>query len=266
MVRLLQLFLAAWMCAPSLQGMPVAVIAPSTLTAVCGQPIVFDGAASHCTDAHVIVDYRWEFPSGESLPGSQVSYVFPAHGVHRVELWITDASGRSAIAEVVITIQQGGPPVGAPELESELRFDPARLAVMAVPDGWAIVDTSRPTRSIATFPRNRKPEAARALQVLEHYRIDTLPPIGSSGLTLYLAAGKAPAGPVQDEQGVSFEAQALRVERRPARVKPSSAATPGHGWTLMDGTHPLWGFCSDEARAREALMAIRQQGLTKVNP
>ena len=83
MVRLLLLFLAAAMCAASLQGMPVAVISPSTLTVVCGQPIVFGVTGSHGTDAHVIVDYRWEFPSGESLPGSQVSYVFPTHGVHR---------------------------------------------------------------------------------------------------------------------------------------------------------------------------------------
>lgn len=63
---------------------------------------------------------------------------------------------------------------------------------------------------------------------------------------------------------MSFEAQALRVERRPTRVRPSSAATSGHVWTLMDGTHPLWGFYSDEARAREALMAVRQQGLTNL--
>lgn len=124
MVRLLLLFLAAAMCAASLQGMPVAVISPSTLTVVCGQPIVFGVTGSHGTDAHVIVDYRWEFPSGESLSGSQVSCVFPTHGVHRVELWITDASGRSAIVEVSITIQQGGPPAVAPGTPSEARAWP----------------------------------------------------------------------------------------------------------------------------------------------
>ena len=35
-------------------------------------------------------------------------------------------------------------------------------------------------------------------------------------------------------------------------------------WTFMDGSHPLWGFCEDEAHAREALRAVRQLGLTDV--
>lgn len=243
-------------------GMPVAVISAWPLSAACGQPVVFDGTRSYCTDATVVVQFRWEFDTGASLPGSRVSYVFPSHGTHRVELWITDASGRSAIEEVLIGIAPGNPAPGAePGPSPEGRFDPARLAVVALKAGWGLVDVSKPAQVLVSFGPEGKFDADLARQVLQHYRIDTQRPIGHSGLVLFLAAGQAPEGAFPEEQALAFDPQALRVERRsiPAKAKSGS----GGDWVLTtEGTRPLWGFCGDEAHAREAWRIIRQYGFT----
>jgi PKD repeat protein len=62
---------------------------------VCpGEPVLFDGAASHDGDG-ALTRFQWDFGDGASADGAQVTHVFETPGVHEVLLSVTDDSGAS---------------------------------------------------------------------------------------------------------------------------------------------------------------------------
>jgi large repetitive protein len=62
---------------------------------VCpGEPVLFDGAASHDGDG-ALTRFRWDFGDGASADGEQVTHVFETPGVYDVQLAVTDDSGAS---------------------------------------------------------------------------------------------------------------------------------------------------------------------------
>ncbi|MGH6902862.1 MAG: PKD domain-containing protein [Geminicoccaceae bacterium] len=62
---------------------------------VCpGEPVLFDGAASHDGDG-ALTRFQWDFGDGATVDGEQVTHVFETAGVYDVLLSVTDDSGAS---------------------------------------------------------------------------------------------------------------------------------------------------------------------------
>jgi large repetitive protein len=72
---------------------PRAIAGPDRV--VCpGQPVIFDGLASHDADG-ALTAFAWDFGDGATAEGEQVTHVFETAGVYQVLLSVTDDSGAS---------------------------------------------------------------------------------------------------------------------------------------------------------------------------
>ena len=89
---------------------PRAVAGPDRM--VCpGEPLVFDGAASHDGDG-ALTRFRWDFGDGTSEDGEQATHVFETPGIYDVVLSVTDDSGaRCGSASDVARVWVNAPPV-----------------------------------------------------------------------------------------------------------------------------------------------------------
>jgi PKD repeat protein len=100
---------------------------------VSGQPVGFDGAASHDPDEQ-IVSYDWSFDDGESSASSRPSHVFRSPGRYTVTLTVTAGGGERAtrvlsvlvLAPARITRVRMGHSAGGPALVIDVN-GPGRL-------------------------------------------------------------------------------------------------------------------------------------------
>ena len=89
---------------------PRAVAGPDRMV-FPGEPVVFDGAASHDGDG-ALTRFRWDFGDGVAADGEQVTHVFETPGIYDVLLSVTDDSGASCeSASDIARVWVNAPPV-----------------------------------------------------------------------------------------------------------------------------------------------------------
>ena len=132
--------------------------------------------------------------------------------------------------------------------EDCLLFDPKRAEVKIINGDWKIVDGSHWMFSFG----NKRAEADKALKIIKHYRMNQSCFVGrpDPSFQYLLRSGKAPGGAFQEEDCVSFSPST-------AEVKFLSG-----DWKIVDGSHWMYSFGSNEAEARQALEIIKKYGFT----
>ncbi len=84
----------------------------SSLTAVAGDPIVFDASGSSDADGDPLV-YSWSFGNGLRGGGRQIAHVYDAPGNFTVRLTVDDGRGGSHVVEADITVSPGAAATGS---------------------------------------------------------------------------------------------------------------------------------------------------------
>jgi hypothetical protein len=126
-------------------------------------------------------------------------------------------------------------------------FSPVTTVVRQVGGRWKIVAGGQ---WLFDFASNRS-AADRALQLIQHYRMDRACFIGrpEPTFTYMLAKGGIPSGAVTGEDCVAFDPNRIRISKINNR------------WKIGDGKRWLFDFGRHEADARKALAAIRRHGV-----
>lgn len=93
-------------------------------------------------------------------------------------------------------------------------------------------------------------EAERALQIIQHYGLDSQCFVGRPypSMEFYLVRGRAPEGPFPNEDAIAFNPQNLQVQRVEGR------------WKITEGSHWLMDFDQQQDEARQALSNILRYG------
>lgn len=164
----------------------------------------------------------------------------------------TDQSGRSNYT-VTERFSRAGAHAGgaaAPILPREdcIAFDYRRARVANIDGQWKIVVGSM---WLKDFGGNQS-EAARALKVLQHYRMNKQCFVGrpDPSLEYYLTDNRSPSGSLQGEDCVGFNPARIQVKRINGR------------WKIVEGSHWILDFGSKEGEAREAFRILRRYRFT----
>ena len=136
----------------------------------------------------------------------------------------------------------------APAVEREdcVSFNPRTTTVRRISGSWKIVDGSHWMFDFG----NKKNEAERALKIIKHYGMNQSCFVGrpDPSFKYLLVSGRAPRGSFSGEDCVSFNPNTAEVKRINGR------------WKIVDGSHWMFDFGSNEAEAREALAIIKKYG------
>ncbi len=100
-------------CAVAGTGAPVAILTASTTSAVTGVPVIFDASQSFDADGQ-IVSYQFDFGEGALVNGANamVEYSYMEPGVYTAKVTVTDNSGLTGSATVVVSVQANRPNAG----------------------------------------------------------------------------------------------------------------------------------------------------------
>lgn len=131
-------------------------------------------------------------------------------------------------------------------------FNLASTAVVNKGGNWAIVDSTRPNLTIASFPGNQKADAELTLDIIKKYRMNQVC-FAKPGVAFQyeLVSGQAPTGVYAREVCRNFDPGALSVSNIQGR------------WKIVERTNVLFDFGSNEAQARLVLNIIRKHGFTR---
>jgi PKD repeat protein len=91
-----------------LSDAPNAAFVVSPSSAIPGQTLFFNAAASSAAGTRTIVDYQWNFGDGATGRGVTSSHAFAAVGSYTVTLTVVDDAGRSATATNTVTVSATG--------------------------------------------------------------------------------------------------------------------------------------------------------------
>ena len=120
-------------------------------------------------------------------------------------------------------------------------FDPGAARVEHVDGRWKIVDGDMPLKDFGAS----QADAERALSIFRHYGLNAQCFVGrtrcSNAMEFYLSNGRAPEGPLADDDCIGFDPSALEVRRVQDR------------WKITEGSHWILDFDQFEAHARQAL-------------
>ena len=81
---------------------PVAVISPSTTSALAPVTVTLDGSDS--TDDDAITSYDWDLGDSTTATGPSVSHTYQVAGTYEVVLQVTDGENETDLATVTITV------------------------------------------------------------------------------------------------------------------------------------------------------------------
>lgn len=133
--------------------------------------------------------------------------------------------------------------------EDCISFNPRNAQRKQVNGSWKIVDGSH---WMFDFGNNGQ-EAAQALRIIKHYRMDQSCFVGRPGPSFkyMLRKGNAPSGSLRGEDCIGFNPASLSVEQHGGR------------WKVVDGSHWLLDFGSKQNEAQQALAIIKKHGFNK---
>lgn len=144
----------------------------------------------------------------------------------------------------------GQPVQPAQTREDCINFDPARAEVKQVQGSWKIVVGDV---WLLDFGSNES-EARRALQIIQHYRMNSQCFVGRPNppMQYYLVNGAAPSGALAGEDCIAFD---------PANIQVTQTSGT---WVIAEGTHSIIGFGNNESLARFALEIIKKYGFNRI--
>jgi hypothetical protein len=136
-----------------------------------------------------------------------------------------------------------------PGPEDCVSFNPATTTVKQINGHWKIVDGSH---WMFDFGSNQA-EARKALSIIKHYRMNRSCFVGrpNPSFKYMLVNGHAPTGAMSGEDCVSFNPATIQVKK----INGS--------WKIVDGSHWMFDFGSNEAEARQAFAIIKKYGFTR---
>ena len=130
--------------------------------------------------------------------------------------------------------------------EDCVSFNPRTTTVRRIKGSWKIVDGSHWMFDFGA----KRTEAEQALRIIKHYGMDQSCFVGRPGPSFQymLVSGGAPKGSFRGEDCVSFNPRRTEVKYIDGR------------WKIVDGSHWMFDFGSNEAEARQALAIIKKYG------
>ena len=130
--------------------------------------------------------------------------------------------------------------------EDCIGFNPAKIEVKKVSGSWKIVEGSH---WILDFGSNEA-EARQALRIIKHYGMNRHCFVGrpDPSMDYWLVDGKAPAGSMVGEDCSGFN---------PAKIEVKKVSG---SWKIVEGSHWILDFGSNEQEARTAFEIIRKYG------
>jgi len=139
-----------------------------------------------------------------------------------------------------------GPAVAVVAKEDCVSFNPRTATVQRIGRSWKIVDGSHWMFDFGT----KRTEAEQALRIIKRYGMDQSCFVGrpDPSFQYMLISGNAPKGSFPGEDCVSFNPRGARVKDINGR------------WKIVDGSHWMFDFGSNEAEARQALAIIKKYG------
>ena len=128
--------------------------------------------------------------------------------------------------------------------EDKISFDWKNLRIKKISNRWKIMEgTSHMMMDFGSSLR----EASKALGIIQRYRMNEMCFVGrpDPSMTYFLVDGKAPVGPMANEDSIAFDPSKLAVRK------------VGERWKIMEGTsHMMMDFGANELEARNALALI----------
>ncbi len=130
--------------------------------------------------------------------------------------------------------------------EDCITIDPETIEVKNISGHWKVVQGSM---WILDFGNNMC-HALEAYRIIRHYRLTRQCFVGRprAPFEYWLVKNEPPAGLIDGEDCISFDPSRIEVKKIISR------------WKIIDGTHWLFDFGSDEAKARLALRIIKKYG------
>jgi len=129
--------------------------------------------------------------------------------------------------------------------ESCRSFSPVKLDVRQVGGNWRVMEGSS---APLDFGPNED-QARTALRVIQYYKMDSQCFVGDpSRMQYYLVNGKSPVGLFPGEDCAAFN---------PATTE---AKLVSGNWKVVDGSHWILDFGSNESEAKTALKVIQKYG------
>ncbi len=171
----------------------------------------------------------------------------------------TDGSGRSSYTqtytfkkEQLVSIKTPGiskVDMIKPIKEDCVSFNPETTTVQNINTSWKIVDGSH---WMFDFGSNET-EARQALSIIKNYNMNQSCFVGrpQPSFSYLLKSGTAPAGAYTGEDCVPFNPQTATVQNI------------NNSWKIVDGSHWMYDFGSNETEARQALSIIKKYGFTQ---
>ena len=240
-------------------SLPVAALSASPNPAACTANVFLDGSASH--SASGIVIYRWDFGDGTSYTetassapdGSfdgRTTHAYAQFQTYAATLTVTDGAGRTAAAQITVTVNQGNHPplanVGGPysaDLDSSLVLDATgssepdaacgdRLTNYSWTIGTFLFATSSPTFTLSSAQVAALGPGAFTVQLAV---VDTFGASSSASTTLNIyinrpvASFTASPNPAACNQTITFDGSGS-YQGRPDR------AIVRYDWNFDDGS------------------------------
>jgi len=133
--------------------------------------------------------------------------------------------------------------------EDCISFNPQTAMVKKIQGSWKIVDGSHWMFDFG----GKKKEAKKALKIIKKYQMNQSCFVGrpDPSFQYMLSGGNAPAGAFAGEDCLSFNPQTTSVKQAQGR------------WKIVDGSHWMFDFGSNEDEARKALAIIKKYGFTR---
>lgn len=134
--------------------------------------------------------------------------------------------------------------------EDCIGFDYRRAEVKEIDGRWKIVVGSM---WLLDFDRSEA-EARQALRIIQHYRMNRQCFVGrpDPSMEYYLVDGAAPAGSMTGEDCIGFD---------PTKIEVKKVAG---SWKIVEGSHWILDFGSNEHEARLAFQIIQKYGFSRI--
>ena len=125
-------------------------------------------------------------------------------------------------------------------------FNWRNVTVKKINGRWKVVEGNH---WIMDF-ENKEAEARQALRIIKHYQLDQMCFVGrpKPSMTYFLSHDNAPSGSMPGEDCISFNINKIEVKKF------------GNRWKIVEGSHYIMDFGSNEAEARQAYQIIKKYG------
>ena len=139
--------------------------------------------------------------------------------------------------------------IATPIKDDCIGFNPGSATVKKINGRWKIVDGSH---QMFEFGKEKN-EAIKSLKIIKYYKMNQSCFVGRPKVSFkyLLVNGRTPSGSMKGEDCVSFNPKTTGVKRVQGI------------WKIVDGSHWIFDFGSNESEARKAMQIIKKHGFTR---